>query len=325
MKTTVNFCLAACAIAAVASCGKYNDDPIIDNSRVMTFEVPDFYLGSPEDAFSKVYDTEVSNHHYFHWEQGDEIAIFTYQGTGANDKPTSSADKTVSTLGKFTATSVENNGTSTSAVFSANVAADIPLYKYAYAIYPYKESFKTAESTSVGFKISCNIPEVQNGNALDYIYLTSRDIPVTVDAETGKVSFGDFPKFVLATPITIFSVSSTKPITKIEIDGGKTVKNFTGNGYFRTGFGSVYDSGTSTKLTIEKGGKVVVPAGEKTELSFAARHFEAPNDSSVSGIAITFTFTAEDNTKCTKIYKPNKAQSANTIINLGTITLENFK
>ena len=323
MKTTVNFCLAACAIAAVASCSKYNDDPIIDNSRVMTFEVPDFYLGSPEDAFSKVYDTEVKNHHYFHWEQGDEIAIFTYQGTGANDKPTSSADKTVSTLGKFTANSVVNQGTSTSAVFSANVAADIPLYKYAYAIYPYKESFKTAESTSQGFKISCNIPEVQNGNALDYIYLTSRDIPVTVDSKTGKASFGAFPKFVLATPVTIFSVSSIKSITKIEIDGGATVKNFTGNGYFRTDAGTVYDRGTSTKLTIEKGGEVVVPADETTELSFAARQFEASGK--VADIAITFTFTADDNTKCTKIYKPNKAQSANTIINLGTITLENFK
>ena len=323
MKTTVNFCLAACAIAAVASCSKYNDDPIIDNSRVMTFEVPDFYLGSPEDAFSKVYDTEVSNHHYFHWEQGDEIAIFTYQGTGTNGKPTSPDDKTVSTLGKFTATSVVNKGTSTSAVFSANVAADIPLYKYAYAIYPYKESFKTAESTSQGFKISCNIPEVQNGNALDYIYLTSRDIPVTVDSKTGKASFGAFPKFVLATPITIFRVSSIKPITKIEIDGGETVKNFTGNGYFRTNAGTVYDRGTSTKLTIEKGGEVVVPADEETELSFAARQFEASGK--VADIAITFTFTADDDTKCTKIYKPNKAQSANTIINLGTITLEKFE
>lgn len=325
MKTTVNFCLAACAIAAVASCSKYNDDPIIDNSRVMTFEVPDFYLGSPEDAFSKVYDTEVKNHHYFHWEQGDEIAIFTYQGTGANDKPTSSADKTVSTLGKFTANSVVNQGTSTSAVFSANVAADIPLYKYAYAIYPYKESFKTAESTSQGFKISCNIPEVQNGNALDYIYLTSRDIPVTVDSKTGKASFGAFPKFVLATPVTIFSVSSIKPITKIEIDGGETVKNFTGNGYFRTNAGNVYDSGTSTKLTIEKDGEVVVPADETTELSFAARQFEPLKGKVAADIAITFTFTADDDTKCTKIYKPNKAQSANTIINLGTITLENFE
>lgn len=323
MKTTVNFCLAACAIAAVASCSKYNDDPIIDNSRVMTFEVPDFYLGSPEDAFSKVYDTEVDNHHYFHWKQGDEIAIFTYQGTGDNDKPTSSADKTVSTLGKFTANSVVNQGTSTSAVFSANVAADIPLYKYAYAIYPYKESFKTAGSTSQGFMISCNIPEVQNGNALDYIYLTSRDIPVTVNSETGKTSFGAFPKFVLATPITIFSVSSPKPITKIEINGGGTVKNFTGNGYFRTNSGSVYDRGTSNTLTIEKGGEVVVPAVEKTELSFAARQFEASGKDVV--IAITFTFTADDETKCTKIYKPNKAQSANTIINLGTITLENFE
>ena len=235
----------------------------------------------------------------------------------------------MSTLGKFTATSVENKGTSTSAVFSANVAADIPLYKYAYAIYPYKESFKTAGSTSGstsnGFMISCNIPEVQNGNALDYIYLTSRDIPVTVDSKTGKASFGAFPKFVLATPITIFRVSSIKPITKIEIDGGETVKNFTGNGYFRTGYGSVYESGTSTKLTIEKDGEVVVPAGEKTELSFAARHFEAPKGKGEEDIAITFTFTADDETKCKKIYKPNKAQSANTIINLGTITLEKFE
>ena len=325
---TLKLALYAGVIAVAASCTKATDDTIIPNNRIVTFEVPEMTLG---EELSKVKEYVQSKHHYFQWEVGDELMVFSFKGTKENGNA-SENDDYFSVLGKFTATSVNNpNQKTTSATFTGSIDPSVTVYDRVYAIYPYNSSLKPFtnqatqsgynKSTSEGYQIRCDVPTEQTGKAIEHIYLTSRLSKIN----TETMAFDPLTQFVLATPITIFNVQSKNEIVKVEIKG-EGIKEWAGTAKFRTGWGSVYDRGTAFTITLkrEEGGKLttLVPPDEVTTLSFAARQFEASGKDAV--IKITFTFYDVDGNTCVKVWKPGKAQSANTIINLGTLVLEDF-
>lgn len=325
---TLKLALYAGVIAVAASCTKTTDDDIIPNNRIVTFEVPEMTLG---EELSKVTEFVQSGHHYFQWEVGDELKVFSFKGTKADGNATT-ADDYFSVLGKFTATSVTNpNKRETSATFTGSIDPSVTVYDRVFAIYPYNSSLlpytnKSTQSgyntaTSAGYQIRCKVPTEQTGNAIEHIYLTSRLSKIN----TETMVFDPLTKFVLATPITIFSVQSTNEIVKVEIKGDG-IKAWAGNAVFRTGAGAVYDRGDAFTITLkrEEGGELttLVPPDEVTTLSFAARQFEASG--AAADIKITFTFYDVDGNTCVKVYKPGKGQSANTIINLGKLILEDF-
>ena len=80
--------------------------------------------------------------------------------------------------------------------------------------------------------------------------------------------------------------------------------------YYTNSFG-VQDGVGGRILTIENGG--VLPS----EIYFACRLLNTAGE-------ITFTFTAEDNTKVVKKLKPNAQYTPMKIYNLGTIALDNW-
>ena len=325
MKTLLKIIVAVCTIAAAMSCNKVNtveDKKYIDNDIVVAFEVPGLEL---EQLDTKVYDESKYSKRYFHWEESDALVLFSHDGS------TSGSGKNISKLGRFEAVDVTNTEYgATSAKFVGTIAAGTSIYSKAYAIYPYNDNiaFNSAEATtSQGYKIYCTIPEVQTGNAVEHAFFAAKDIPITKDKNGIITGIGPFTTFILSTPITLFKVKSSKDVVKIEIET-ENCKGWTGTASFRTNAGSVYDRGSSNKLTIMRGQETnletLVPANEETPLSYAARQFEPLGTVgnvtyTESDIVINFKFIASDGSYCIRKWKPGKKQAAATVINLGTI------
>ena len=333
-------------MATATSCNKDNASDIIPSDQIVCITVPEMTLGLSEED-TKVSEFVESKRHYFQWEEGDKIAVFSMDGSNTAHTGTKD-DKMISSLGTFTATSVTNpDKKTTSAVFTGSIPEDVTVYPYVYAVYPDNGTVTVTNttSTSQGYYINCYIPEVQDGDASKYIYLTTRyqkgtECKIT-KKEDGAYEFSPLGKFVLATPITMINILSTVEIVKIEIEG-QDIKGWTGNCKFRTNAGSVYDSSDNKLLTLKKEVdgvlQTLVPPDEATTLSWAVRHFESLKDTQ-SSITIVFRFYAADDTICTKTAvfplkestsKPgtySRGQSANTIVHLGTVELtqENFK
>ena len=323
-------------MAAATSCNKDNASDIIPSDQIVCITVPEMTLGLSEED-TKVSEFVQSKRHYFQWEEGDKIAVFSMDGSNTAHTGTT-GDKMISSLGTFKATSVVNpDKTHTSAVFTGSIPEDVTVYPYVYAVYPDNGTVTVTNttSTSQGYYINCYIPEVQDGDASKYIYLTTRyqkgtECKITKNEETGAYEFSPLGKFVLATPITMINILSPVEIVKIEIEG-QDIKGWTGNCKFRTNAGSVYDSSDNKLLTLKKEVdgvlQTLVPPDEATTLSWAVRHFE-PLNKTQSSITIVFRFYAADGTICTKTAVCTQGQSANTIVHLGTVDLtkdDNFK
>ena len=316
-------------MAAATSCNKDNASDIIPSDQIVCITVPEMTLGLSEED-TKVSEFVQSKHHYFQWEEVDKIAVFSMDGKNTAHTGTT-GDTMISSLGTFTATSVSNpNKTTTSAVFTGSIPEDVTVYPYVYAVYPDNGTVKARNepSTSAGYYIDCYVPDVQDGNASKYIYLTSRyaggkECKISKNEETGAYEFSPLAKFVLATPINIINISSPNEIVKIEIEG-KGIKPWVGHAAFRTNAGSVYDRGDKLIITIQKevDGELqtLVPPDEITSISWASRPVEYLTDRKVE-----FRFHAADGTVCTKTATFPKNESANTVVHLGTVTLEDFE
>ena len=313
MKKNIFFALII--VASVISCSKADVDNDFSNEVPVVFD----FGGLEFDAETKILDAVDDITHNFTWEVGDQMTMILYK------KPTVAGETSSENVMNFSSThrfSAKTAGATTK--FTGTLPKDNIQEKWGttgnvpmWAIYPATALTVEATSTASYYKITGpSIPSVQDGTGLKYCYFVAAKPNFSLQYFTTSNTTQDtqnYPKpdFRLSNALIKFTMNSTKSVKKIEIDGTASRSYLSGDIIYYTNSFGVQDGVGGRKLTIENGG--VLPS----EIYFACRLLNTAGE-------ITFTFTAEDNTKVVKNLKPKAQYTSMKIYNLGTITLDNW-
>ena len=304
------------AIAAMVSCSKadVNTDTYNgDFSNLVPVELEFGGLCVDEGVVTtRMVDNISGDTHTFSWEAGDKISMILHTATVSSGLPQNAQVFNCSS-NFFSANKTGNTSSFTGMLPRGDIEAMFGTSDKVgiWAIYPAVSLNVADEMTNdYGYNnyniTGPSIPSVQDGTGLKYCYFVSS--ASKFDLKYFTMSSGPSP-FYLSHSLVKFKTESESEIVKVEIKGGTSelsgdLTYYQGRYYLQTGC-------LGTSLTIENNGQAL-----NDELYFACRRFKKDD-------SITFTFTASDNTKSVRTYKPS-AEFHRGIFDLGTVTLDNW-